>query len=181
MRAMTVLTASVVFCGLLALCGCELGPPSGHGYLTAPAEQVTLSIPSDYDCTVAAAEVPEHTLNVATPAVSSNHPFEINLVPSTASSGSIIVHTAVSPASQVTTTGNTVNIRVVGTRRASSARFGINTSEGTIEANATSGWVLVRFTSTGLQGYVILKTDDPRVPADLREMEGGFTGTLRAE
>jgi len=188
MNRSLVLVASALMVGLagsvpLILSGCGGGPPSGGDCLNAPNEFVTLTIPGDYDVTVTAADVDAHTLVVNTPSMSSGHAFEVDVYPATvADRGSLNVHTAISSATLVYERGNTLVIKVAGSNAASTARFGVNTSDGLLEANASSGWVLVRFSTDGtVQGYADLRTEDPRVPTDLRHYTSCFAGALATD
>lgn len=175
-----VFCATILGLGVLALAGCSGGIPNGEGYLTAPDERVTLVVPSEYAVAVTGAEAPDHVLRVGTPSMSSGHEFEIDIYPTTVSSrGALMVHTAVSPGTEVFDRSNTLYIKVKGTDSASSARYALNTSEGLIEVNAVSGWVLIRFSSDGtVQGYAEIVTEDPRIPTDLRTLTAGFEGAL---
>ncbi len=169
-RVTAVLAVSAVLAGLL-VSGCGTG-----------AGTVTLEIPSSYECTVAQAAATDHEMIVNTPAVSSGHPFEIDLSPiGDVGRGSLVVHTALSPASTMATRGTTLTIGVNGSTRASCARFGVVTSTDTIAANASSGTITIRFTATGFTGTAVLTTEDQRVPAGLRTYTTAFQGELPEE
>jgi hypothetical protein len=180
MKRLSILSIGFVFLALVLLAGCEPAPPTGGDCFTAGAGgQVTLTVPSTYDCTVTGAAITTHRLVLNTPAVSSGHPFEIDVTSSTVTGrGTLIIHTAVSPATTMTTTGSQLNIQVTGSDKASSARFGVATSQGVIEAAASRGWILIRFAQNALEGRALLTTEDPRVPEDLRTLDVCFTAAI---
>lgn len=166
-RATAVLAVSAILAVIL-VSGCGTGAPT-----------VTLQIPSAYECTVAQAAATAHEMIVNTPAVSSGHPFEIDLSPiGDVGRGSLVIHTALSPASTMTTRGTTLTIGVKGSTRSSCARFGVVTSTETVAANASSGTVTIQFTATGFTGTATLTTEDQRVPAGLRTYTTAFQGEL---